>query len=156
MFNAFEFTDLNRRINEVDLQCEFLMVGFDSQPKAHLFTVCNPCVVQHHDQMGYWAIGSGSSLALASLIAYPHPMVSSIPMTVYAVCTAKFLSEAATDVGQNTIGFVFEAKGEPIVFGDPITSGIRKIWEKEGRPATPRDIEERVQQIMSQDENRGV
>ena len=47
---------------------EFLVVGFDpTQGSSHIFEVKQPGMSMDHGLAGYWAIGSGAPMALASL-----------------------------------------------------------------------------------------
>ena len=66
-----EYATLNKALRSFDLGIEFLVCGFDHLGFGHLFVVKNPGKVQSLGQMDYWAVGSGTYMALASLTGRP-------------------------------------------------------------------------------------
>ena len=99
-FGPDEFERINRRIERVALGVELLVFGYGSR-SAHIFTVTNPGAVDDKSAIGFWAIGSGSPLALSSLVTSPTP--STLYEVIYNVFDAKFRAEAAIGVGKETI-----------------------------------------------------
>ena len=68
---------MRERLEQVSLDLQFLVGGFDDHGHPMIFsvstpTVSDPAIIKDHSLMGYWAIGSGSYLALSSLAARRH------------------------------------------------------------------------------------
>ncbi len=137
--------DLSFQIKNYDLECAFLVFGYDKKRVPHLFEVRNPGKATVHDKPGFWAIGSGASSAL-NLLAFLGQAreASSMADTIYNVLAAKFYSESASDVGKET--FFFVKKYGTYAFGaqGKLRRGMREIWEKDGKPKIPASIEQFV------------
>ena len=66
-FGEQVFTSMKYQIDAINLDCVLLVLGFDEDSRAHIFTVEEPGVICNHDLSGFWAIGSGANRALSSL-----------------------------------------------------------------------------------------
>jgi hypothetical protein len=60
---------ITEQIRSYGLSLELLLCGFDPKGTAHIFTVQNSGKIEYYDKLGFWAIGSGSHQAIASLFA---------------------------------------------------------------------------------------
>ena len=60
------FDSYCNQIDQVRLQCQFLVCGFDGESKPHLFSVRNPGIAENRDTPGYWAIGDGDFGAMST------------------------------------------------------------------------------------------
>jgi 20S proteasome alpha/beta subunit len=66
-FGEQVFASIKYQIDAINLDCVFLVLGFDDDNNAHIFTVEDPGIISNHDLQGFWAIGSGANRALSSL-----------------------------------------------------------------------------------------
>ena len=66
-FGPDTFDGLCHQIEQVKLQCRFLVCGFDGTGQPHLFTLQNPGYAEVKDTPGYWAIGNGDFAAMSML-----------------------------------------------------------------------------------------
>jgi hypothetical protein len=149
LFSRADLKELNRRINEIDLDSEFLLAGFDDIGKGHIFTVSNPGVSKHYDQVGYWAIGGGHHASLAALQALHYLPYNSIERNLYKICAAKFAGETASGVGEKTVAIAFQHGQNPIgIYTEASVKEIKKAWENHGRPKIPDGIEARIGQML--------
>jgi hypothetical protein len=100
---------MRERIEQVRLGIDFLVCGFDPNDKPHIVTISEPNVftgthgyVNHYDQPGYWAIGSGERNALTRLAARGQHFLKPLHETIYNVIEAKVAAESAHGVGEET------------------------------------------------------
>ncbi len=91
------------------------------------------------DSIGFAAIGSGAPAALASLSFatdhYGFGRYSDMRESAYHLLAAKFMSESATDVGQNTF-FLSVGKNGNFFLHSLGMEAVRKSWMKHGAPKT--------------------
>ncbi len=87
---------------------EFLVFGHGPN-SGHIFSVQNPGVIDDRSIVGFSAIGSGSFLALASLVGSNLP--GTLDETIYSVCDAKFRAESASGVGRDTVLAILHPDG---------------------------------------------
>jgi 20S proteasome alpha/beta subunit len=139
-----ELTDMKRKIQDFDFDCEFLVGGFGPDKRAHIFSVTPPGVESHYDSIGFWSIGSGAEAALSSLLFRRLHPVLSVKETLYFVAEAKFMSECAMGVGKNSIFFLVTAEGESKIVLVQDVEPLRQLWETEGQAPIPTNLEERV------------
>lgn len=156
-FTASIFDGLCRDILGITIDCELMIYGFDSFGSPHIFTVSNPGIAECRDEVGFWAIGSGSHSAIAALLSRPHMASASLALGIYRVCEAKFFAESAVGVGENTVLIVHEAEQQPDIFstmrkvailGESDIGAIRKGWEESGRPRIPEGISEKIEALL--------
>jgi len=132
------FERLWGEIGRIKVGCEFLVCGFDSE--AHIFAVSNPTTenpsfVTYHDDLGFGTIGSGAYLAESSLYAYRQSYITSMDITIYQACAAKFSSETATDVGDATHIKVIQ-KEQILEYKTILPRELKDIWQM-NRPSVP-------------------
>ena len=128
-------------INQFDVGVSLLGYGFDADDQPHIFQVESPGVVIDHDLLGYAAIGSGETMAEASLCR--KHLTGDFESTIYRLLEAKFCAETAPGVGRSTTVVTMNAKGETgwitsRAHGSPgEIEQIRSIWEETLRDPDP-------------------
>lgn len=139
------FTEVRRQYEQVKLDCEFLVCGFDSSQKAYIFKVSNPGVSKDFSELGFWAIGSGEYIALTSLMAHQHMASQTLELAMYYVCEAKFAAEAAEGVSRNTAFLAWRpGQGEAFILFGKDLEPVRQAWRDRGRARDPEGIEKLV------------
>jgi Proteasome subunit len=135
------FNDLCLQIDRINFDCQFLVCGFDSDQKPHIFTVENPGVAIEYSTPGFWAIGSGASSALSTL--FFHRVITGIRLekAIYHVCEAKFMAESALGVGVTTCVVIFHKPDEVELLDEDLVDEIKKTWTREGQARVPSGIE---------------
>jgi 20S proteasome alpha/beta subunit len=137
-FTPDVFDTLCDQIGRVDLKCRFLVAGFDEREGPHIFTISSPGIAETYDLPGFWAIGSGSQSALGMLFFRGQNSLMSLAETVYNCFEAKFMSESARDVGQDTYLFVQKYGCNTCKYSVTLQARIREIWERSGKPRVPK------------------
>ncbi|MBZ5672592.1 MAG: hypothetical protein LAO04_23070, partial [Acidobacteriia bacterium] len=142
-FGESLFGQYCQRLEQTTLKCELLLAGFDEKRLGHLFTVTDPGKVMLFDDVGFWAIGSGQRNALSSLFSCSFNIRKSLHEGIYHVCAAKFMSEGAQGVGNETAGLLcrrndYYTKIEIKEITQEFITEIRRIWNDEGKPRLPK------------------
>ncbi len=143
------FNALADDIRRVSLGCEFLVYGFDSSQRAHIFKVVEYAGTGPEDvdcgKPGFAAIGVGRSPAEVILYALDQNIDVKWQETIYNVCAAKFMSERVSGVGKNT--FLYVKKPGTNAFSRPpnLVKNIRAWWDKEGAPRIPKGVMEEIE-----------
>jgi hypothetical protein len=140
-FGDEHFARILFELDRIDLSTTFLVAGFEGT-FARLFSIGGntrgPLIVDQHDRLGFHAIGTGATHALASLYqTYSHAM--SRNELIYRVCEAKFRAEKARSVGRNTVVHLF-ANDSYTDLPPEWVELIRKQWEQVGLPQVPPEI----------------
>jgi hypothetical protein len=146
---ASVYNGLCSKIANVKISLRFLLAGFDAKNKGHIIVGGGEEAPKDYTMLGFWAIGTGSDAALSSLIYHRERqhISSSAPVEqcLYVALAAKFMSESARDVGEfTTASTVSIADG----FHLPHVNPIKAIWESEGAPSLPKDIETRIRSFI--------
>ncbi len=115
---------LSARISEAKLDTAILVGN-----AHHLFSVHDPGIVHCHDPSGFYAIGTGSTLARASLTGN-FQSAADTPDAIYRLLTAKFSGESADGVGRKTFLTVMDGEGKCEYLPLPKAKQLRDIWEK--------------------------
>jgi hypothetical protein len=131
-----EFLRWLAKVEEATLGTTFLVAGVEPTGVVRMFSVENPGVVHYWDRLGYHAIGSGDVLAIASLHR-TFKFGLSLADTIYRLCEAKFLGEAAHGVGTHTVVEVVYANGTCQIMWQPDVEALRPIWRQHGMPPVP-------------------
>jgi hypothetical protein len=139
-----ELVEMKRKIQDFDFDVEFLVGGFGPDRNAHIFTVAPPGFESHYDSVGFWSIGSGAEASLSSLMFRRLHVVLPLKQTVYHVTEAKFMSEFAMGVGKGTFVVRVTADGKVGVLFPPEVEHVRKLWESEGQPPIPDNLDDRI------------
>lgn len=146
---------LHYEMNKFDLGCEFLVSGFDEEKRPHIFSVQNPGIISHFDEVGFWAIGSGQRPALSSLFFHLFNRESSLELAVYRIYEAKLMAESALGVGKDTTLLVHRADswGDVILHERDLVP-LRKLWNAKGKPRLPESAEEKTDEIIKKMQER--
>lgn len=138
---AAKFNRISRCIDDVTPQCEFLVGGFDLQGIAHLLLQEAKSPYRCFDDPGFWAIGSGQTEALSSLIFQADKLsfgiLSSEEECIYHLLAAKFTSESNKLVGTETHVIVYRFNEPPRYLIPAAIDDIRKIWREYAIPKLP-------------------
>lgn len=151
-FGPDNFDMLFSAIQEVRLNCQFLVSGFDEDDQPHLFLVKNPGIAENYDTPGYFAIGDGAAAAFSILGFFRQNIVNSLENTFYNVCVAKYMAESScATVGRSTFLWnrtAADNPSQPHVLYE-ILAATRKAWEEcGGRPSIPAGTEEQLTKII--------
>ena len=144
-----ELSNLRRRIQEIDFDCEFLVGGYDSAAKPHIFTVRPPGVTRDYDALRFWSIGSGAEAALSSLMYRRFNPTMSLKEAVYYVAEAKSLSEFSLAVGRGSLSLLLTSSGDFSMLLRKDEEVLRQIWETDGQPPIPPNLDARVPDFMN-------
>jgi hypothetical protein len=124
------FSGLCDEIDRFDLETDFIVYGFSRRGMSRMFEVKNPGYSTNRDALGYWAVGSGSVMALASLTGRKFQQVS-IPEVIYRLCEAKFCAETASGVGKDTFVVVTNKhEQQAVIRSDEVIKHLRSIWDR--------------------------
>jgi hypothetical protein len=142
---ASVYNALASRIAAIKIRLSFLVCGFDRSGVGHILGIHGEEPAVSYDKLGYWAIGDGASMALASLGFFNHrPRLGgelSLEECLYQVCAAKFMAESIGTVGRQTHIAIYGPEDGVVRFvylSDLET--IRKAWDDEGAQRVPSNI----------------
>jgi hypothetical protein len=151
LFPKETFEDMRRAIQQVTLQCDLLVFGFDRERNPHIFVVSDHGT-SYSDVPGFAAIGTGSYSALSTLYFHAFKTRMTIPHALYHACEAKFTSESAQGVGHSTWVLVLEADGSVRALIEPQIDEIRDLWDRQGKPRLPKRAIAKVSELYSEAE----
>ena len=143
---ASAYLALCSRIDHVNISLNFLVVGFAEGGDAHIYCVDGRSAPKCYDSIGMWAIGSGANAALSTLAFYAdksklNPFVSTETATYLAI-VAKFMAESSNEVGREATDVHIHHHGQsPLYVPYKRLMMIRELWEKEGAPRIPSNID---------------
>jgi len=152
LLGSSDFTSLRYQIDQYDLQCSFLVCGFDNDKtkSPKLFQIDNPGYLTPRTITGgYAAIGSGASNAVSYLDWRKQSTLTSLAISVYNGIAAKSLAESALGVGPGTAVVICEKGRERWrILSDDERNGIKDIWLNEEAKVRPRNMESRLNKIL--------
>jgi 20S proteasome alpha/beta subunit len=135
-FGARTFSNMRLKIERFNLGVQFLVVGVDPPTdRAHIFEIDNPGICDDHRDLGYWAVGSGAAMALASITSYPLGI--DVENVLFRVCEAKFAAETANGVGKFTQAMVMTKSGDILALLSNDIAKLRKIWRDRATAPPP-------------------
>lgn len=142
---ASVYNALAARIALVRIRLQFLVVGFDHNDVGHVLgLVGGDGAPVSYDRLGYWAIGEGAPMALASLGFFNHQSrlsgSLSIGECVYQVLAAKFMSESIKTVGRQQMIAIYGPDHKVRFISLANQQRIRDVWVTEGAPRIPKKI----------------
>lgn len=130
------------QIEEVAQRFEdrILVVGWGAAEKGIYIHEENKDGSVSHAYVGYAAIGSGASAAMAQLLMLKQARSCSLTDTLYAVATAKFTAESASGVGKHTTLWIGWKRRESDDVNRPAgrfvqlaeLDVLRALWEQQG------------------------
>jgi hypothetical protein len=150
---ASVYNALAARIAAIKLRLHFLVAGFDHGGIGHVLGLMGEECPVSYDKLGYWAIGEGAPMALASLGFFNHePKLSgtlSVGDCVYQVLAAKFMAEATKTVGRQSFFAVYGPNDGQVRFISLADQQrVREAWETEGAPRIPKQIVEKIPNML--------
>jgi hypothetical protein len=138
------FNDLRRRLDGFDLGISLLAYGYDEDQRPHIFEVVNPGNAIDGDLLGYGVVGTGYTMATASLRRKRLP--KKWEQMTYRLLEAKFASETATGVGKSTSLIFFFPDGGAETLPQTAIARVRAAYEKTLESAEPRDAIAQIRQ----------
>ncbi len=147
-----KFNQILRRIDAVMPGCEFLIGGFDSQGIAHLLLQKAKSPYRCFDDPGFWAIGSGQSEAVSSLLFQADKLGfginSSEEACIYHLLAAKFTSESNKFVGKETHVLIRRFNESPVYLIPEAIDHIREIWQEYAIPRLPNELIREIPKML--------
>jgi predicted ABC-type ATPase len=129
MLGESTFERKHKELEELKLDLDLLVFGFDDARLPHLFSVdgTGKCFEHAADRIGI--IGAGKFTALEVLnIRREHTSATTTEDAVLELCEAKFFAERVPFVGQSTFVFILHSDGRrQWMFGEP-TRKLKKLW----------------------------
>ncbi len=146
------YLSLCSRIDQIKISLKFLVCGFGSNGDGHIYLVDGESAPKCYDPIGMWAIGTGAHAALSSLAFHAEKGALSIfspaGRAVYFATAAKFMAESSAEVGKGTTTVSTKEKGKEWVYVPfPRVEKIRALWEKQGAPQVPNNLDEEMKDI---------
>jgi len=135
------FGQIMEKISSYDLGIQLLVHGFSPPPYhsfMHIFEVRNPGICFDHQVEGYGVIGSGSMLALSSMMSHSGGF-GTIEEAVYRALEAKFMAETASGVGRATTAAIHTPHGHISHVSPGVVDQIRAVWEATRKQEIPDD-----------------
>jgi hypothetical protein len=135
------------RIAQVNISLKLLVCGFDKDGIGHIYCVDGKSAPKCYDNIGMWAIGSGAHAALSSLAFHADKVdlnrTTSVGKATYLAIAAKFMAESSSEVGKGATNILIGEKGNvmKLCVPTPRLEKIRALWEREGAPRIPENIE---------------
>jgi hypothetical protein len=148
-FGSEIFSRMFYQIEQLSLDATFLVFGFDGK-NPHIFTIQNKGEVSHYDQPGFWAIGSGQTIAISSLfnLSGQSVAVKCPEHVLYLLCKAKFNSETAPGVGKKTTAIILNHNTKRFLIFNDALEEIRKVWENNRPPDCPPGADDVVANVI--------
>lgn len=146
IFGEEEFRRISTEIAEIGWHFneQLLAVGWGAAPGAVMLYEISPDAERDHHLSGIAAIGSGSEVALSTMMLLGQSRDSSLSETLYAVSAAKFSSEKSGegDVGRKTSIYIGWKRGEKDAKEKPPgkflseaeVNELHALWDRHGRP----------------------
>jgi hypothetical protein len=132
------FARIAYQMDEMTLESSFLLTGFGPSGDAHIIRMNDEGRVNLSTTLGFSAIGSGATLALAVLYQTYAPALG-LGELIYRVCEAKFIGESALGVGERTAVLVIKPDGPSLGIDAEGCRQIRPLWDAQRWPAIPAD-----------------
>ncbi|MGD0650127.1 MAG: hypothetical protein ABSA97_03140 [Verrucomicrobiia bacterium] len=99
-----------------------------------------------HSSLGFHAIGTGETLARASLMGNLE-LTAPLTDVIYRLTEAKFMGESALGVGKKTVILTLGQDGEWDAVLPKDAEKIRELWDKTGRPPIPAKAQDTINGI---------
>lgn len=142
------------RVDRERLSLTFIVYGFDRHKKGCIWVVDGENAPVSYDSIGFWSIGKRAPAALSTIAFHKsrdRALAASLENTVYVALTAKFMAQAASDVGPSTFAAVLSAPSDPtscIILTQEEIARVRTLWEKSGIPHIKKYVSEFVKQLL--------
>lgn len=146
------YYDIQAELGRVDLSLDFIIAGFDEKKRPHIRATNWNTPPEDYTTLGFYAIGSGAPAAISSLahaVEYlGFQRWSDTGEVLYHVLAAKFMAEAAQDVGKATWAMAIGAEGHRHLSALGADEFVRKQWLKAGAPRVPKGIGPVIEELM--------
>lgn len=124
---------LSAEIKAFDIECEFLICGFDSNSKPFILYQSRPSgTVSDLTMTGFGAIGSGYNHTLARLLFLSHKREDGLDKVLYDICDSKFSAEMSPSVGVDWDGVIIylDKNGKPQITAvdEDANALIESVW----------------------------
>jgi hypothetical protein len=134
------------------IEADFLVCGFDPDDEAQII-VLETGQTRRATNYGHWAIGSGASLAVHSLVTHQHGRgTRPYGLAVYLVAAAKFAAEADKGVGPATSIYVFDCNAKFLAVPRRLLDELRRLWESVPRDEIPSGVSKAVHDVLKLDD----
>jgi ATP-dependent protease HslVU (ClpYQ) peptidase subunit len=140
------FDEIIKELSAVELKCDFLCAGFDTEKKPHIFSIGEYGHVHYYDKPGFWAIGSGEHGALSALYSFPYDVRNDIATCMCHVLTAKFVAETAYGVGKKSFSVILRPDTLVSGLSAAVSDEFKAEWNK--IPRWPEHMLESVREDM--------
>lgn len=150
-FPPAQYSQLFYQIETFDLGFEILVAGFAKGrlTKPSIFHIQNPGTLRPDELLGFAAIGTGALNAISYLATKEQTPFDSFELSLYNGIAAKAMAEKALGVGPKTMVVYLEAGQENAkLLRDEQVRAIRKIWKKGEADVRPRNLQEKVKEIL--------
>jgi hypothetical protein len=151
------FQNLIYEIERFDLDCEFLVCGLPCTAASgnrafyfpEIFYVNNPGIFSVvEDSLGYAAIGSGNTLAMAYLAQRRQMPMLTLEESVYNGIVAKHVAERSMGVGQETIvEIMYPGKQDRMLSNEKIET-ITEMWKQQEENSRPKNLREKMAEVL--------
>jgi hypothetical protein len=159
-FGTDEFNRLSQEISQrgQEFNEQLMVIGWGATPNAVMLYELSAWGDSDHHMSGAAAIGSGSEVALSTMLLLGQSRDRSLAQTIYTVAAAKFASEKSTDgdIGRKTCIRVAwkrtdaDASSRPpgeFLTEDEINK-LYALWDKYGKPRIAPDVYPAVHEIL--------
>lgn len=138
---------LMKEMDDFDLGVVLLLYGFDEKGEAHFVQIQNPGEQKDRDDLDWWAVGSGFSMAMSAMNRR-SPADYSVEALVYRCCEAKFIAEFAQDVGKATAVIVWYPDGTYAILMSPQIDKLREIYEWTRKESIPSEAKRLIEEQL--------
>ncbi len=156
-----DYLNLCSRIEKVSISLKFIVSGFGANDSrdAHngrIYTIDGVSAPKSRTPIGMWAVGSGRTAALGWLAYHIERLnvnsLQSESLALYYGLTARFMAETDVDVGRgDTMVYIAEKDKKGRYPTHALLQAVRDIWEKEGAPQVPKNLEERMKALIKKE-----
>jgi hypothetical protein len=149
------YFDLCRELDKADIGASFIVYGYDVHHIPHLFEIDGQGrITDHRMAVPYAVIGTGYSIASASLKLKPMPW--DFDSVVYRLLQAKFSAETATGVGKPTTVMFKRPDEHDFLMWPQDIEKVRAIWLEQMRQREPSgavDVISNIRMAMLRDDD---
>jgi hypothetical protein len=140
-------------IASTKIKLKFLVVGFDRQKEGHILLVDGEDSPTSFNKPGFWAIGDGAATAINQLCFHVDnhafvPPHSTVNETVYFLCSAKFMAEASTSVGRETLIAIIRSEHNSDIIEATSINRMRETWKVKGAPRRSQEMIDDIPNII--------
>jgi len=147
------FEAIGSNIKEAEEKWQLLFCGFTEDRKPHLFVISGRGKIEYCDAQGFAAIGSGAWAAFVALASYPYHYLLDREEATYCLLAAKFASESAEGVGEETqLSVMKRGHLYSSFLLDGTINSVRRKWKK--LPRIPKSAAAEIKKELEKWESR--